>query len=122
MLCQAGSVLGLDISILEKDMTFPAASVCSSFVCGDITDFDDVMRFGINMDVITIEIENVNTDALEALEELGKKVYPPSSALKIIKDKGKQKIFYEGSDYGVVLRLPRFPKMLDIRLFWYKTM
>lgn len=98
MLCQAGSILGLDISILEKDKTFPAASVCSSFVCGDITDFDDVMRFGINMDVITIEIENVNTDALEALEELGKKVYPPSSALKIIKDKGKQKIFYEGSD------------------------
>lgn len=98
MLCQAGSILGLDISILEKDRTFPAASVCSSFVCGDITDFDDVMRFGINMDIITIEIENVNTDALEALEELGKKVYPPSSALKIIKDKGKQKMFYEGSD------------------------
>jgi 5-(carboxyamino)imidazole ribonucleotide synthase len=99
MLCQAGSILGLDISILEKDKTFPAASVCTSFVCGDITDYDDVVRFGINMDVITIEIENVNTDALEALEKLGKKVYPPSSALKIIKDKGKQKIFYEGSDF-----------------------
>ena len=75
MLCQAGSILGLDISILEKDTTFPAFSVCNSFVCGDITDFDDVVGFGMKMDVITIEIENVNTDALEALEQMGKKVY-----------------------------------------------
>ena len=98
MLCQAGSILGLDISILEKDTTYPAASVCTSFVCGDITDYDDVVQFGMKMDVITIEIENVNTDALETLEQMGKKVYPPSAALKIIKDKGKQKIFYEGSE------------------------
>ncbi len=98
MLCQAGSILGLNISILEKDTSYPAASVCTSFVCGNITDYDDVMDFGMKMDVITIEIENVNTDALEALEQMGKKVYPPSAALKIIKDKGKQKIFYEGSD------------------------
>lgn len=97
MLCQAGSKMGLDISILEKDHSFPAYMVCSSFECGDITSYDDVMSFGSKMDILTIEIENVNVDALEDLEKAGKKVYPSSAALKIIRDKGKQKMFYEAS-------------------------
>jgi 5-(carboxyamino)imidazole ribonucleotide synthase len=99
MLCQAGSKLGLDITILEKDHSFPAFQVCSSYVCGDITSYDDVMRFGENMDIITIEIENVNVDALADLEKAGKKVYPPTDALRVIKDKGKQKMFYEGNGF-----------------------
>lgn len=99
MLCQAGSKLGLDLYILEKDKTFPAAQVCASFVCGDITNYDDVMAFGKEMDIITIEIENVNIEALEALEGMGKKVYPKPSSLKIIKDKAKQKMFYEASGF-----------------------
>lgn len=98
MLCQAGSKLGLDIHILEKDTSFPAAQVCSTFVCGDITNYDDVFTFGKEMDIITIEIENVNVEALEALEALGKKVYPQPAALKIIRDKAKQKMFYESGD------------------------
>jgi 5-(carboxyamino)imidazole ribonucleotide synthase len=97
MLCQAGSKMGLDISVLEKDHSFPAYQVCSSFVCGDITSYDDVISFGSKMDIITIEIENVNVEALEDLEKAGKKVYPSASALKIIRDKGKQKMFYEAS-------------------------
>jgi len=99
MLCQAGSKLGLDISILEKDHSFPAFQVCSSFECGDINSYDDVIRFGSKMDIITIEIENVNVDALADLEKAGKKVYPSSAALKIIRDKGKQKMFYEGNGF-----------------------
>jgi phosphoribosylaminoimidazole carboxylase (NCAIR synthetase) len=87
MLCQAGSKMGLDISVLEKDHSFPAYQVCSSFVCGDITSYDDVISFGSKMDIITIEIENVNVEALEDLEKAGKKVYPSASALKIIRDK-----------------------------------
>jgi 5-(carboxyamino)imidazole ribonucleotide synthase len=94
MLCQAGSRLGLDISILEQDQSYPAASVCSQFVSGDITKFDDVVSFGLSMDVITIEIENVNIQALEYLEMQGKKVFPPTKALKTIRDKGLQKTFY----------------------------
>lgn len=98
MLCQAGSKLGLNISILERDHTFPAASVCTQFACGDITNYDDVFQFGKDMDVITIEIENVNVDALEALEKIGKKVYPQPRALRTIRDKGLQKSFYTDSN------------------------
>ncbi len=99
MLCQAGSKMGLDISILEKDSSFPAYNVCNQFICGDINNFDDVVSFGKNMDIITIEIENVNIRALEYLEDHGVKVYPPTAALKIIRDKGLQKTFYEGSNF-----------------------
>lgn len=98
MLYQAGSILGLNIQILEKDTSFPAATVCPYFTCGDITNFDDVMAFAQDLDVITIEIENVNIEALEALEAMGKEVYPQPAALKIIKDKGLQKQFYKQYD------------------------
>ncbi|MCZ2101132.1 MAG: 5-(carboxyamino)imidazole ribonucleotide synthase [Chitinophagales bacterium] len=99
MLCQAGSRLGLNLHVMEKDESFPAWDVCANFVKGDITAYDDVLEFGKNMDIITIEIENVNVEALEALEKMGKKVYPSPSALNIIRDKGKQKIFYEGMGF-----------------------
>jgi 5-(carboxyamino)imidazole ribonucleotide synthase len=98
MLCQAGSKLGLDLSILEKDASFPAGAICRQFFSGDITDYDDVYRFGKEMDVITIEIENVNISALEKLEQEGKKVFPQTDVLRIIKDKGLQKTFYEGNN------------------------
>lgn len=99
MICQAGSKLSLDIHILENDLHCPASAVCPSITLGDITNYDDVLRFGEKMDIITIEIENVHVEALEALEKMGKKVYPQPAALKIIKDKGKQKMFYEGGGF-----------------------
>lgn len=99
MLCQAGSRLGLNLHVMEKDESFPAWEVCANFVKGDITAYDDVLEFGKNMDIITIEIENVNVEALETLEKMGKKVYPSPSSLNIIRDKGKQKIFYEGMGF-----------------------
>ena len=95
MLCQAGSKLGLDISVMDKDSTFPSAQICRDYVCGDINNYDDVLAFGANLDVITIEIENINVSALEELEKLGKSVYPKPSSLKIIRDKGLQKEFYQ---------------------------
>jgi 5-(carboxyamino)imidazole ribonucleotide synthase len=99
MLCQSGSKLGLDLSILEKDHSYPAYPICSNWTNGDITDFDDVFNFGKDKDVITIEIENVNIEALKALETLGKEVYPSTEALSIIRDKGLQKCFYKDNGF-----------------------
>ncbi len=99
MLIQAGSRLGLSLSVMDTDRDFPAAFVCSEYVCGDIRNYDDVLAFGMNADVITIEIENVNIEALEELQRRGKKVFPQPEVLKVIKDKGKQKMFYEGNGF-----------------------
>ena len=97
MLIQAGSRFGLNISVMDIDKSYPAAFICPDYVCGDIRNYDDVLNFGLQADIITIEIENVNVDALEELVKRGKKVFPQPEILKIIKDKGKQKMFYEGN-------------------------
>lgn len=95
MICQAGSKLSLDMACLDPAEHPPAALVCPKIVRGDFKNYEDVISFGSEMDIVTIEIENVNTDALEALEAQGKSVYPQSKVIKLIKDKGLQKMFYK---------------------------
>ncbi len=94
MLCQEASKLGVRLNILEKDDTFPAASVCPDFTYGDFKNYDDVLAFGRQMDIVTVEIEAVNTEALYQLEKEGKQVYPQPHLLDLIKDKGTQKTWY----------------------------
>src|SRR5690606_20639819 len=63
-------------------------------VQGDLTNYDDVLAFGQTVDVVTIEIEKVNLEALFELERLGKTVHPSPSALRVIRDKALQKQFF----------------------------
>lgn len=85
--------------VLEASNQAPCKISCDEFVLGDLMDFDAVYNFGKQVDVLTIEIENVNLDALEKLEDEGLKVYPPTKALRIIQNKAKQKLFYV--DHGI---------------------
>ena len=94
MLVQAGSAWDLNLHVLDKSKDFPAASVCPNFHLGDFTNFEDVVQFGQEMDIITVEIESINVEALEHLEALGKAVYPSPQVIRTIRDKGLQKMFY----------------------------
>ncbi|MEO6820040.1 MAG: 5-(carboxyamino)imidazole ribonucleotide synthase [Ginsengibacter sp.] len=94
MLLQSAANYPVETFVLEKDDNCPAAHLCNHFTRGDITNYDDVYRFGQGLDVLTIEIESVNTDALKKLESEGVKVYPNAAALEIIKNKIAQKEFY----------------------------
>lgn len=80
--------------VLDSSLEAPCKIACNEFVQGNLLDYDTVYNFGIDVDVLTIEIENVNLDALEALEEEGVKVFPQPKALRIIQNKAKQKLFY----------------------------
>jgi len=95
MLLQSAINYPVETYLMENDATAPAAHLCHHFTKGDITNYDAVYAFGKGLDAITIEIENVNLEALEQLEADGVKVYPSPAALKIIKDKVKQKLFYQ---------------------------
>lgn len=95
MLLQAAANYPVDTFVMENDSACPAAHLCHHFTKGDITNFDDVYNFGKGLDAITIEIENVNEDALEILQQEGVKIYPSPAALKIIKNKILQKQFYK---------------------------
>lgn len=94
MLLQAAANYPVETHVLENDDECPAAHLCRYFVKGDIRDFDTVYQFGKSLDAITIEIENVNIDALERLETEGVKVFPKPSVLRTIKNKIFQKEFY----------------------------
>lgn len=84
--------------VMENDAACPAAHLCHHFVKGDITQYEDVIRFGEGLDVVTIEIENVNVEALFELERKGVRVIPKPSALQTIKNKILQKEFYQKND------------------------
>ncbi|HLS11433.1 MAG TPA: 5-(carboxyamino)imidazole ribonucleotide synthase [Flavobacteriaceae bacterium] len=84
--------------VLDPSNEAPCRIACDEFVQGDLMDYDTVYQFAKNADVVTIEIENVNKEALEALEKEGKKVYPSPKTLRYIQDKGIQKQFYRNHD------------------------
>ena len=94
MLLQAAANYPVETFVLENDAECPAAHLCHHFTKGDIKDYAAVYNFGRNLDAITIEIENVNVEALEKLEAEGVKVYPKPSVLKTIKNKILQKEYY----------------------------
>src|SRR5699024_10918963 len=84
--------------VLDPNADAPCRIACDHFEQGDLMDFDTVYHFGKQVDVLTIEIETVNVDALEALEKDGQTVYPSSRTLRLIQDKGVQKDFYTEHD------------------------
>ncbi len=94
MLLQAAANYPVETFVLENDDECPAAHLCHHFTLGDIRDFDTVYNFGKGLDAVTIEIENVNVEALEKLESEGVKIYPKPSVLRIIKNKILQKGYY----------------------------
>jgi 5-(carboxyamino)imidazole ribonucleotide synthase len=94
MLLQAAANYQVETHVLENDDECPAAHLCRYFTKGNIRDFDAVYNFGKSLDAITIEIENVNIDALEKLESEGVKVYPKPHVLRTIKNKVLQKQYY----------------------------
>ena len=85
--------------VLDPSAEAPSRLACNQFFQGDLMDYDTVVDFGRQADVLTFEIEGVNVDALEKLESEGVKVYPSSATLRKIQDKSVQKSFFE--DHGL---------------------
>ena len=80
--------------ILDPSKDAPSQFGASQFFTGDLMDFDAVYEFGKKVNLLTIEIENVNLDALDKLETEGLPVYPSPKTLRLIQNKGVQKDFY----------------------------
>lgn len=84
----------IQTNVMDASPEAPSKLACNNFTLGDLMDYDAVFNFGKQVDVLTIEIENVNVDALEALEKKGIQVYPAAKTLRTIQNKAKQKLFY----------------------------
>lgn len=98
MLIQSAINYNQDIHILDPDPNAPCRDLAQKFVTGSLRDYDTVYQFGKDCDVITIEIENVNTEALEQLQREGKRVFPQPQIIRLIQDKREQKQFYQDHD------------------------
>jgi 5-(carboxyamino)imidazole ribonucleotide synthase len=95
MLTLAASTWDVKTYILDQDKNCPASSSCTRFIKGDPRDFDDVYKFGQQVDMITYEMEAINIEALKKLKGEGKRIAPEPETLEIIQDKGLQKEFFE---------------------------
>lgn len=95
MLVEAALPLHIPLHLLDSSEKTPAAPYAPHFHRGNFRDYNDVMRFGAEMDVLSIEIESVHVGALKELEEQGKKVFPQPHLIELIQDKGTQKNFYK---------------------------
>jgi 5-(carboxyamino)imidazole ribonucleotide synthase len=93
MLIQSGIDLNINFNVLDPDAHAPCSQL-APFTQGKLTDYQTVMNFGLACDLITIEIENVNTQALADLAKAGKKVFPQPHIIELIQDKRKQKEFF----------------------------
>ena len=81
-------------AILDGAKNAPCADICNEFHQGDLMDFNTVYNFGKQVDLLTIEIEHVNIEALFLLEKEGLIIYPQPKILQIIQHKGRQKDFF----------------------------
>jgi 5-(carboxyamino)imidazole ribonucleotide synthase len=84
----------IQTDILDPSAEAPSRFGATEFFVGDLMDFEIVYQFGKKVDVLTIEIENVNLEALDQLEAEGLNVYPSPKTLRLIQNKGTQKDFY----------------------------
>lgn len=130
MLQEAAQRWNMPVYCMDKGTDGPAALYRSFYREGNILDYDDVMAFGKDKDVVTIEIEHVNLQALEELEKAGKSVHPNPRALGIIKNKNRQKSFYRSIGVPVPAfttfenkteALALFPQWKDKVPFIYKS-
>lgn len=91
MLIRHAIDFGLDVRVMDADASAPCARYSGSFVQGSLLDYEAVMKFGEGLDVLTIEIEAVNVEALKSLRDRGLKVWPAPELIEMIQDKGTQK-------------------------------
>lgn len=125
MLIQNAINLNLSVFALDPDKNAPCKFLVKKFTQGNLTDYDSVYNFGKDKDLITIEIENVNIDALKALEKEGVKVYPQPHIIELIQDKGSQKMFYQRNnipspDFFLVEDKSQIQKYADYFPFFQK--
>jgi len=98
MLIQQAINYNVTIKVLDPDRDAPCRKLCDEFFVGSLGDYETVYKFGKKVDMLTIEIEKVNVDALEQLEKEGVLVYPQPRIIRLIQDKGLQKQFFKQND------------------------
>ncbi len=98
MLLEVTQKYDLYTKVLDPSTDAPCVVGCKEFINGSFNNYDEVIEFAKDCDIVTIEIENVNTQALKDLQQQGKKVFPQPEIVELIQNKVVQKQFYVDND------------------------
>jgi 5-(carboxyamino)imidazole ribonucleotide synthase len=99
MLIQSCIDYNIITHVMDPDPNAPCSKICHEFFNESFQDYDAVVYFGKKVDVLTIEIEHVNVNALFELQNRGIKVYPKPEIIQMIQDKGEQKLYFQNQGY-----------------------
>lgn len=83
--------MGMKVIVLDPDPNAPAGQVANQHVVGSFRDSEKIAELAQLCDVVTVEIEHVDADALETLEQQGVVVQPSARTIRLIQDKYAQK-------------------------------
>lgn len=99
MLSEAARAMGYaSVTVLDPTLQCPASSVAEQIV-GNLKDPAALRQLAQRADILTYEIEHINTSALKALQEEGTTIYPSPVSLAMIQDKYRQKVFL--AEHGI---------------------
>lgn len=98
MLQEAALPYGVDLHFLDNDIKAPCSIFKGNFTHGSYKDSNSVIQFGKDKDILTIEIEHINTEALEQLSKYDKLIIPSVDVIRMIQNKALQKKFLKEND------------------------
>lgn len=93
MLVKAAKRLGCTCVVLDPLAGSPAGQVAGHQIVGDYNDPASLRELAESCDLVTFELEDIDTAPLEVLEAEGHRIYPRPRLLAMIQDKYRQKCF-----------------------------
>jgi 5-(carboxyamino)imidazole ribonucleotide synthase len=95
MLAQAAARLGLDVHVFTPDWDSPASRVARRTWVADWTDRAALAEFAASCKAVTLEFENVPTEAVDVILGCGVPVRPDARALATAQDRLAEKVFFQ---------------------------
>ncbi|MCB1773813.1 MAG: 5-(carboxyamino)imidazole ribonucleotide synthase [Gammaproteobacteria bacterium] len=93
MMVKAAKRLGCTCVVLDPVLGSPAGQVAGHQIVGDYSDPAKLRELAESCDVVTFELEDIDTAPLLALEAEGHRIFPRPQLLATIQDKYLQKVF-----------------------------
>jgi 5-(carboxyamino)imidazole ribonucleotide synthase len=98
MLAMAAKRLGYTVHVFSPEQHTPAGQVADVEITAEYTDVAALQRFAKQVDIVTIEFENIPAEALQAIKPLVP-VYPQAHVLHTTQNRIREKTFL--SELGI---------------------
>ena len=94
MMIQEAMNWDVRVEVMDPSAEASCRHLTHRFVQGNLNNAEEVLAFGRDLDAVTVEIEHVSVEGLQALADSGVTVVPRPAHLGLIQDKGLQKEAY----------------------------